>query len=706
MSKLLIIESPGKIKKLRSLLGSEWDIKASFGHIRELAHDGDDSLGFDLVGNRINCRFQPKNSNAHKTISSLKTAAKKADKVYLGTDPDREGETISWHLAQVLGLKNPERIVYQEITASAIKKAVDNPRPLDQNLVNAGLARTCLDKLVGYRGSPLLWALNNGAKSMGRVQSATLHLLVTREKEIITFKPTDYWSVWVDYLEGFRAYYFADDKATQSEKDDDAADPNSQNKPESSRVLSEKEADRLVEIARSHPHHLQSITSKTVEKKPPPPFTTSSLQQAAGSRFTFNPDKTMKVAQNLYEKGLITYMRTDSVALSPQFCQQVRTWLQTKDPDNLPNKTTKFRASKNAQEAHEAIRPTDINLPSVQLKQELSNDEFELYLLIWLRAVASQCKPALIEKTVVITISGEIKWKAKGQIVKFKGYAKYWKNLSADCQLPSLKQGQSLNVNNASHEKKQTQPPPRYSEPKLVQLMEKKGIGRPSTYAPTIKTLKERNYVSLKKRQLHPTPLGIEVDDFLIKVLPELLQSEFTAQMEQQLDTIAEGKTEWQSYLTGWNHDYFAPAITKAKTLVGKVKTSTSKTREKSDLPCPQCQQLLTQIPSQSKKLDVPYFLKCENGCDLVMFFNKKINQWLQPGTSPSPEKPQELTQFSCPVCGQFLEKYHYSKNGQDKTMLRCSHPQSRQDKKHKDVAFFWSKNVWWSKKYGELKDK
>ncbi len=400
-------------------------------------------------------------------------AAKGVDEVVLATDPDREGETIAWHLAQVLGLKDPKRVVYTEITASAVLNAIAKSRKLDFNLVGAGLCRDCLDKLVGYKGSSLVWALNNGAKSVGRVQSATLHLICQREREIQNFVSQDYWNVWVDYAEGFRAFYNGTTKGSQNtpqqeaETNDDAAF-NKEQVTESKRVLSETEAARLVQEARQYPHQIIQIEGKTVYRQPPPPFTTSTLQQAAGSKLRFSPDKTMLLAQKLYEAGLITYMRTDSVMLSPEFCASARRWLEQNDPSNVPQQLAKHRSSKTAQEAHEAIRPTDVFRPSAQLRLEIPNDEFNLYVMIWKRALASQCKSAQLRKTQVISQSGNLSWLAKGQIIEFYGYARYWNNLSKDSILPALQQGQALTLSNAAHEKKQTQPPPRYSEPKLV----------------------------------------------------------------------------------------------------------------------------------------------------------------------------------------------------------------------------------------------
>lgn len=644
MPNLLLIESPKKIQKLQQILGKSWIIKASLGHIRELASDGEDALGFELTGQTVNCRFVPRSQKAAGIVKELKQIVTQVEKIYIATDPDREGETIGWHLAQVLRLKNPQRVTYREITKSAIEQALANPRPLDLNRVNAGLARACLDKLVGYRGSPLVWSLQCQAKSVGRVQSAALHILCEREREILAFKPIDYWSVGVDYAEGFRAFYLGErdlpNVVDENLSDDDTSE-SMEKILESSRVLTLEKAEQLVAIALNFPHLVHSIEGKTIERQPPPPFTTSTLQQAAGSRLKFSPKQTMELAQSLYEKGLITYMRTDSSHLSEEFCASVKQWLGNKDLTNIPDRAIARRNNKNAQEAHEAIRPTDVFRPSSELKQELQDDEFQLYLTIWLRSVASQCKNARIRQTCIITKSGTIFWLARGSIVEFLGYAKYWKNLADDKLLPPLCQGQSLNLKEVKHQKKQTQPPERYTEAKLVRVMEKKGIGRPSTYAPTVSTLKERKYASLTQRKLQPTEIGLTVDEFMQRALPELIEADFTARMESTLDAIESGKQDWQHYLISWNREYFAPAIDKAWASLGGKPTAKTKTKS-----------------------------------------------------------PQQLTAYPCPVCGTPLAEYPY---GQTKKLLRCSSSKAFKDAKHKDVVFFESRGGWWSKKYGNL---
>lgn len=729
MTNLLLIESPGKSKKLSQILGAGWRVKASMGHIRELADDGEDALGFDLGDRQIDCRYTPRGAQGKKVIADLRQAVKQADAVYIATDPDREGETIGWHLQQALHLKNPRRVVYSEITPQAVRAAIAQPRSLDQALIDAGRARDCLDKLVGYKGSKhVVWPLNIGAKSMGRVQSATLHLVCVREQEILAFQPQDYWSVWVEYAAGFKAFYRSQAKPQRGQPatpateppDDAATEPG---KPEGDRVTSQAAADRLLAIARSQPHQVLEVTGKTTQQAPPPPFITSSLQQAAGAKLRFSPDKTMKVAQSLYEAGFITYMRTDSVVLAAPFCTAVQQYLTQHDPTNIPAQTTRHRAVKGSQAAHEAIRPTDVWQLPAQLSA--SADAVKLYELIWNRAIASQCCPARLRKTRIVTRSGDIHWEAKGSILEFPGYTRYWNNLSADTQLPLVQPGQALTLKQAAADQKQTQPPPRYTEPKLVQLMERQGIGRPSTYAPTIKTLKERDYVQVEQGKLQPTPLGLELDRSLAQLLPDLIQPQFTAEMESALDAIAQGQQDWQQYLTHWHQTYFAPALAQAGTMLRSQPRSTPpKTAARTTGPatstpqprkttrqakgsrtktvCPQCGEGMLKVPSKSPKLKADHFLKCAAaGCGTVMFWQPQRQEYELPYAQRPPD-PDAFTEIPCPVCGALLEKYRYTKDGKAKLMLRCSLLDHRRSQ-CQDVAFFEGRDGFWSPKFGTL---
>jgi DNA topoisomerase I len=725
MTKLLIVESPGKIKTLRKILGSGWDIQPSVGHITELASDGEDSLGFDLGEQFITCRYVPRGDRGQQVIQKLRASAKNASEIYLATDPDREGEAIAWHIAEQLKLSNPKRITYTQITEKAVRNALSLPKSLDYHLINAQRCRQCLDKLVGYRVSPILWH-STGGKSAGRVQSATLHLVCKREREIQAFNAQDYWSVWVDYQEGFRSFYkgkmetdkpFKTIDHPEEEALNDAADQASL--PESAKVLSQEEADHLVRLAQEKPHRVLCAEGKMTTKSPPPPFITSSLQQSAGSQLGFNPEKTMAIAQTLYEgvelsdgpKGLITYMRTDSVELSPEFIEQTRTYLEQRDPKNLPSQKTKHRTKEDAQGAHEAIRPTDVFITPKSIQAFLNAEQYGLYSLIWRRAVASQAAPAKLLKTVILTQSDSVCWEARGMVVEFAGYTFYWNNIDKAFQLPAVQKDQPLKVEEAGHEQKQTHPPSRYTEAKLVQLMEKKGIGRPSTYASTIKTLKERQYIELQGKVLHPTRLGLETDSVLLDVLPDIVASQFTASMENALDAIAEGKNQWEQYLIAWNQTYLKPELEKACQAIQQkyprapFRGANNQSLAKSRTQCPQCNQMLSKVPS--KKVSKGYFLKCTQDCpDLVMFWSEREKKWEAPQAkepSNTSSSPPQVTKHPCPICKKPLEIYLYSKEGHEKRLLRCSDANARTEKKHADAVYFESKGKWWSPKHGEI---
>ncbi|MFK8186578.1 MAG: type I DNA topoisomerase [Phormidesmis sp.] len=709
MVKLLLIESPGKLKKLSQILGPGWIVKASMGHIRELTNEGEDALGFDMDGQQIRCKYAPRDARAKKTISGLRQAVKQADTVYIATDPDREGETIGWHLQQALRLKNPYRVVYSEITPAAVRKAIANPGRINQSLVAAGRARDCLDKLVGYKGSRhVVWPLNNGAKSMGRVQSATLHLLCKREREIQAFTPQDYWSVWVSYQEGFKAFYkrLPQSQAPSSLKSKAPSnfqassqvdhDPKDTTKgtskaPESERISTQTEADKLLKIARNNPHTVLSSEGKLKRQPPPPPFITSTLQQSAGAKLRFNPDKTMKVAQSLYEAGHITYMRTDSVVLSTEFCAAVHKYLTQQDPTNIPAHAAKHRTAKNAQAAHEAIRPTDVMAVPQHLSHNLSAEAAKLYDLIWNRAVASQCCAARLRKTKIVTQAGQAPdityWEARGQIIEFAGYTRYWKNLSANSQLPAVKKGQSVTVEKAQADKKQTQPPPRYTEPKLVQLMERKGIGRPSTYAPTIKTLRSRTYVELIKGKLQPTALGLSLDDALERLLPDLIQPDFTAKMEGELDAIAAGKQNWETYLNQWHTAYFEPAIAQAKTQLSAgimqelrqrahLHTSiNAHTRINTTKRAPE--KVLAEKPSLSTKRATNKTTINTITTEKKAFKKRKEKAGDSQQTKTNKSKKSKVqSKTSCPKCTQTMDKIpSRSKKLKANHFLKCSDP-------------------------------
>lgn len=569
MAKLFIVESPGKLKTLRKILGPDFILEASVGHTTELGHDGPKRLGFELKNGKVLTHYVARGDRGKQVLKKLKEAAARADMVYLATDPDREGEAIAWHLVDQLKIKKFCRIAYTQITEVAVKKALANPLELDRGLIESQRARQCLDKLVGYEVSPLLWN-STGGKSAGRVQSATLHLVCERERERMNFKPEKYWVLKSEYREGLTATY---EPEAQVEKPAPAQGETA-DFDVSVRVKTEAEAKRIEEIARTNPHIVDSCELKVEPRNPPPPLITSSLQQVAGVKFKFSPKHTMKVAQELYEgingKGLITYMRTDAVTLSPEFIDETRQWLGENAPEVLPDKAPTYRAKADSQAAHEAIRPTTVVMTPEKARSMLSPDQLKLYSLIWERAVASQCKPARLSKTKITILAEKTRWVARGTMVVEPGYLRFWKNLEEDKELPKVVAQQKLDLNDVKVSLQETKPPPRYSEPRLVQVMERKGIGRPSTYASTIATLKDREYVRLEQAVLVPTPLGMATDDALSRALPDLIDTNFTATMEDALDQIAEGKLPWEKYLCDWNEKYLQPAlITARQALVG-----------------------------------------------------------------------------------------------------------------------------------------
>ena len=575
--KLLIVESPGKLKTLRQILGRDWVLEASVGHTTELAHDGNKKLGFDIGNGRVVTRYIPRAARGKQVLAKLKQAVKNAEQVYLAMDPDREGEAIAWHLVEQLKLKRFVRVSYTQITDAAVKAAIANPRNLDLPLVHAQRARQCLDKLVGYEVSPLLWN-TTGGKSAGRVQSATLHLLCERERERLAFKPEDYWVLHAKYDGGFTSNY--------EPKVEKPVNPAPGEQPEERKVRSEAEAKAIKEIASRNSHVVTNIENKEERRYPPPPLITSTLQQAASSRLKYAPQRTMKIAQELYEgvngKGLITYMRTDAVTLSPEFIQDARGWLRDNAPQALAEVAPTFRVKADAQGAHEAIRPTSAALTPEKAERMLTPEQLAVYRLIWERAIASQCSPARLSKGQVEIHAGETRWIARGLTVLEPGYLTFWKNIEDEKELPKFQPGEKLNLKTINIEARKTQPPSRYSEAKLIQLMEKLGIGRPSTYASTVQTIKDRDYAVVEKGTIGPTELGLATDEFLMSAMPDLVDVKFTAQMEDSLDRIAEGKVSWESFLCDWNGSYLQAALAKAR---GLLRSYTGKKFVSNDAP-------------------------------------------------------------------------------------------------------------------------
>lgn len=519
--KVFIVESPGKVKKIQSYLGQGWKVVASCGHVRQLSKRGEGKLGFSFRESRngkkdIKCDYE----EDKEKLSSIRKVLTKASEVYIATDGDREGETIGWHIVDALKIEKYRRAIYREITEKAIRESVAQAGELNLHLVNAGRCRDCLDKLIGYRLSPRVWDL--GAKSVGRVQTPTLHFLCERELEIQNFKSHPYWVLEAIYRNGI--------KAVLERKEGP--------------FLKEEEALKVRDLAQRLVHRVKEVKTERTKKNPPAALTTSTLQQAAGARLSFPPEKTMKIAQRLYEKGYITYMRTDSTMLSQEFIEQAKEYCRQQGIQEATPESYKGRKSKNAQEAHEAIRPTKLgNVPE-------EAEERALYLLIEQRTLASLCRPAVIERTLVLIDSEGLRWVARGQRVLEKGYTIFWNDIDADKQLPKVEEGERLNLEKIEVRKEKTQPPKRYTEATVVERMEKLGIGRPSTYAATVAILKERGYIEVREKgMVYVTPLGLKVDAYMSRLFPKLVSPEFTKEMEEELDEIATGNKDWADYL-------------------------------------------------------------------------------------------------------------------------------------------------------------
>jgi len=576
---LVIVESPAKAKTIAKFLGSDFIVKSSYGHIRDLPSS---KLNIDVEHNfKPTYQILPKSV---KIVSELKEAYKKSKDLYIATDEDREGEAIGWHILHVLDLPvgKSKRIAFHEITEKAILKAIESPRQINVDLIDAWQARRILDRLVGYKLSPLLWQKITQGLSAGRVQSVAVRLIVEREEEIRKFKPEEFWEIAVDLAKGkdkFRAELakIKDKKAV---------------------VKSGAEAGKIEKAVKKAKITVGDIVVRERKNSPTPPFKTSTLQQAAANKFGFTVKKTMRTAQTLYEGvdmgnkghvGLITYMRTDSLHLADEAVKDLRDLIKQEFGEKyLPAKPNFYRSGGRAQEAHEAIRPTHINLAPADIKEYLNNDQFRLYKLIWQKTLACQMTPAITEHTQVKIGVGDYEFSASGTVIKFDGYARVYaheKNpVLQEKSLPKLTSNEVLTLKKFHQEQKFTEPPSRYTEASLVKEMERLGIGRPSTYASTISTIQDRGYVVKEERSLVPQEIGELVNKFLVQHFPNIVDYEFTAQMEDTLDDIAEGKKEWRPVIK----KFYGPF---AKEIKEKEKTVDKKelTEEPSDEKCPEC---------------------------------------------------------------------------------------------------------------------
>jgi DNA topoisomerase-1 len=536
MKRLVIVESPTKAKTLKNFLGPDYTVEASFGHLRDLPKS---TLGVDTKDD-----FKPEYvvvEGKETRATELKKLAKESDSVILATDPDREGEAIAWHAAFLLENghgKDLDRIVFHEITSEAIQEAIKHPRKLDMKLVNSQQARRVLDRLVGYQLSPLLWKKVRRGLSAGRVQSVAVRLIVEREREILAFKPVEFWVMEAEVSKEGQAF-----TATLVRKNGEKLE-----------IHTEKEADQVYEDLSSAAYVVNNVERKEVRKNPYPPFTTSTLQQAANSRLGFTSKKTMKIAQDLYENGLITYMRTDSVTLAASALQTARGFIQESfGSDYIPPVPRQYvTKSKMAQEAHEAIRPTSIgpiDKMKATIKADIGRDHANLYELIWQRMIASQMTETVYDQTQVTIDAANYQFVANGSLIKFPGWRAVYGVEEGDeveeNRLPELSIADRLTLEKLGGIQKFTQPPPHYTEASLIKALEERGIGRPSTYAPIISTIMERRYVEKDGKKLIATSVGMAVTDFLVENFKEVTDYDFTAKMEDDLDEIAHGKIEW-----------------------------------------------------------------------------------------------------------------------------------------------------------------
>lgn len=580
---LIIVESPAKTRTLRNFLGSGYDIEASMGHVRDLPKS---KLGVD-VENSFEPQYIPI-PERREVIKKLKAAAKKADTVYLASDPDREGEAIAWHLKETLGLDNAKRIRFNEITASAVKEALEDANEINNGLVNAQQARRVLDRLVGYKLSPLLWRKIKRNLSAGRVQSVAVRLICDRERDILAFVPVEYWSITALLTPTDKEHLFS---AKLVSRDGEKLE-----------IHNQQEADDLLKALEGARYVVKNVKKSQKRRNPAAPFITSTLQQEASRKLGFSARRTMTIAQQLYEGielaaeghvGLITYMRTDSTRVSKEAQDEARSYIQEQyGAEYMPDKPRQIKR-KGSQDAHEAVRPTSVYRNPDKVKASLSSDQFRLYRLIWQRFLASQMSTAIFDVVSVDIAAKDMIFRATGSTVKFQGFMKVYTEGKDDSAvvadeeqppLPELSVDQALDLREITPDQHFTEPPPRFTEATLVRALEEKGIGRPSTYAAIISTIQDRKYVELLEKKFRPTELGFIVTDQLVKHFPDILSVEFTAGVEDKLDTVGEGKLDWVELLS----DFYGPFekdLEAAQENMERVKIEP----KESDVVCPNC---------------------------------------------------------------------------------------------------------------------
>ena len=594
---LVIVESPAKMKTIKKFLGSSYTVDASMGHIRDLPKS---SMGIDVEHG-----FEPKYITIRgkgDLIAALKKEAAKADKIYLATDPDREGEAISWHLKAALGLDHTDkkvyRITFNEITKDAVTRALKNPREIDMNLVDAQQGRRVIDRVVGYTISPVLWEKIKRGLSAGRVQSVALRMVCDRDAEIAAFIPQEYHTVDAAIKNGaktVKASYYGE-------------------KGRKKTLRTAEEAQKIVDDVRNQDISVTEVKNTDRVKNAPWPFTTSTLQQEASRMLNLSTQQTMRIAQKLYEDGRITYLRTDSIRVSDEAVAAARSYIGAEyGKDYVSSRPGSGKAGGNVQDAHEAIRPTHIEQTPAMLKDSLARDEFRLYQLIWKRFTASRMTNAVYAQTSVRLEKDSHTFTASGSRLKFDGFMKvYGKDQDADEEkqdLSFLKEGMTVRFDKVEDVQHFTEPPAHYTEATLVRALEEDGIGRPSTYAPTIRTLLGRNYVTKEKKNLYATELGIAVNDLMVNSFPSIVDLGFTARMEQQLDEVAEGKENWKDIIAAF-YPELEKSVTEAKEKLGRIKVAD----EVTDVICDKCgRNMVIKYGPHGKFLACPGFPECRN---------------------------------------------------------------------------------------------
>ncbi len=609
--KLVIVESPAKAKTIEKFLGRDFEVRASMGHIMDLPKKG---LG-------VNTRkdFAPQYEvieKKDKLISELKAASSRADEVYLAPDPDREGEFIAWSLKETLGLKNPHRAVFNEITKGAVQQAIKKPREINEDLFNAQQARRVLDRLVGYKISPLLWRRIQSGTSAGRVQSVALRLICDREAQIRAFVPEEYWTISaflsqkgqperfeatlitrlkdISLLGSDESAAGSEEGASDSEKaSGDKGAKKAQNGKGRIKISSQAEADAILADLKGATYSVLKIEEKEQRRQPYLPYTTSTMQQDASGRLYFKPKKTMSVAQQLYEgielgargqQGLITYMRTDSTRISTEAQEQVKAYIATEHGQPYVGQGRVGKTKATTQDAHEAIRPTDVTLTPQVVKPHLSPDQFKLYNLIWRRFVASFMTPAVFDTVRVDIVAAQYVFRATGSHLKFPGFYAVWPREEDERNLPKLRVDEVLDLRELKPEQHFTQPPPRFTEASLIKELEEEGIGRPSTYVPILSTIQDRGYVDQEQRRFVATWLGETVNEVMNKHFPDIVDSGFTAEMERKLDAVEEGRQSWKDFLRSFYGD-FKESMKKAEAEMDRVQKPVEELGE----PCPDC---------------------------------------------------------------------------------------------------------------------